>query len=555
MRAPLITLILVYSFSILGFVLIPGVDDQGNVYRMDFLHAVYFVSFMGSTIGFGEIPYDFTAAQRMWTLLCIYATVTAWLYGIGSLLALVQEPLFLRIVKRRSFASAVKRMNEPFYLICGYGVTGSLVVRRLINRGLRVVVIEIDQDRVDELELESLPVSVPALCADASQPNILNDAGLQHENCIGVMALTDNDRSNLSVSISSKILFPDRMMISRTESSVTTHNLQSFGTDLVVDPFSVYAGYLSLAVHAPYMHLVYDWIHSPSHRPLSSVYKHTKGRWIVCGYGRFGRAIYEAFDGYGVEVTVVDINPEVIKGLANKVEGVGTEAVTLEEARVADAVGIIAGTDNDSDNLSIIITARELNPKLVTVVRQNINANSLIFKNSRVDFVMEPGRIIGNRILAHVKSPLLPLFVDTMLQEYDDVWAHTLINRMSSMVGNEELDSWTYKISEQQAPAWLEAERQGLKPKLGLLFKDIYDRQLNTNAFPLMLRCGDSVKILPGELERLNTGDEVLICGQRKVRWRMESILNNYSLLHYILTGDDASNNLLSRGLQWWFDK
>ena len=56
MRLPLIVVILAYAISILGMVLAPGLDDQGNPWNMNFFHAFYFVSFMGSTIGFGEIP-------------------------------------------------------------------------------------------------------------------------------------------------------------------------------------------------------------------------------------------------------------------------------------------------------------------------------------------------------------------------------------------------------------------------------------------------------------------------------------------------------------------
>ena len=92
LRAPLILLICAYTVSILGFVLIPGMDDQGQPWRMDFFHAFYFVSFMGSTIGFGEIPYPFTDAQRMWAIVAIYSTVIAWLYGIGTTLAIIQIP-------------------------------------------------------------------------------------------------------------------------------------------------------------------------------------------------------------------------------------------------------------------------------------------------------------------------------------------------------------------------------------------------------------------------------------------------------------------------------
>ena len=55
MRAPLLALTAAYSISVLGLVLIPGVDDQGEPWRMDFFHAFYFVTYMATTIGFGEI--------------------------------------------------------------------------------------------------------------------------------------------------------------------------------------------------------------------------------------------------------------------------------------------------------------------------------------------------------------------------------------------------------------------------------------------------------------------------------------------------------------------
>lgn len=547
LRVPLITMILVYAGSILGFVLIPGMDDQGNVYRMDFFHAVYFVSFMGSTIGFGEIPYAFTDAQRMWTLATIYATVIAWLYGIGTILALVQEPVFGRMLRRRSFVRKVEGMTEPFYLVCGYGVTGSIIVRKLAQRGIRSIVIDLDESCIDSVETTGeLQFEVPGLCADASLPDVLDDAGLQHEKCVGVLALTDVDQVNLSIAIASKLLRPERMVISRTEEDVTTANLLSFGTDQVVNPFRVYAEYLSLAAHAPYTHLVYDWLVNPYHRPLSSAYQKTKGRWIICGYGRFGSALYREFDEDDVDLTVVDSDLSLDTDLPYMINGKGTEALTLSEAGVEDAVGIIAGTPNDADNLSIIMTAREMNKKLITVVRQNVHANKLVFKNSKADFVMEPGQIIANRVLAHLKSPLLPVFIEQM-QAYDDVWAHTLLNRMNSVAKEEELDSWSVRVDDENSPALMELLNSGGEVKLGTLLKDPRDRKQKLSAFPLMLSSAGMYDILPGELDLLKPGDEILFCGKSKSLRRMEWTMSNFNTLHYLLTGNEPTGNLLSR--------
>ena len=83
MRQPLLTLVGAYTVAILGLVLIPGRDAAGDVWHMDIFHAFYFVSFMSTTIGFGEIPFEFTDAQRLWVTFALYMTVIAWL-GIPS---------------------------------------------------------------------------------------------------------------------------------------------------------------------------------------------------------------------------------------------------------------------------------------------------------------------------------------------------------------------------------------------------------------------------------------------------------------------------------------
>ena len=85
MRTPLIVLILTYSLSVFGMVMIPGQDDAGNPVDVGFLDAAYFVAIMATTIGFGEIPYTFSHAQRLYTYLVLFPNVIAWLYSIGTM--------------------------------------------------------------------------------------------------------------------------------------------------------------------------------------------------------------------------------------------------------------------------------------------------------------------------------------------------------------------------------------------------------------------------------------------------------------------------------------
>jgi len=129
MRAPLITLISIFALSVLGLTLIPGRDDAGEPWRMGFFDAFYFMSYTATTIGFGELPYPFTDAQRLWVMVTIYITVIGWAYAISALLTLLQDQAFHQALALQHFTRKVARLREPFLLIAGYGQTGELLGR------------------------------------------------------------------------------------------------------------------------------------------------------------------------------------------------------------------------------------------------------------------------------------------------------------------------------------------------------------------------------------------------------------------------------------------
>jgi hypothetical protein len=62
-----------------------------------------------------------------------------------------------------------------------------------------------------------------------------------------------------------------------------------------------------------------------------------------------------------------------------------------------------------------------------------------------------------------------------------------------------------------------------------------------------MLRRGEEIKMLPGELKELQFGDEILFCGLNAAFKQVEWTVNNYNVLQYILTGKEMSNTIFSR--------
>jgi voltage-gated potassium channel len=470
LRAPLITLIVIWATAILGYVLIPGQDHAGNPYRMDFLHAFYFVSYMGTTIGFGEIPYAFTPTQRIWTLFTIYATVIGWFYSIGALLAIVRDQSLVNLIWRTRFRHRVAALRDPFYLVCGYGLTGSALVADLAAHGIQTVVIDIDPLRIEGLELDNHPFDIPHLCADASDPGVLQDAGIKHPCCTGVLCLTNDDHANLYVAISSKLLAPQRVVISRVSAAEYAANMASFGTDHIIDPFETFADYFIKTIMSPFHQLVYNWLASPVHRPIDSAHQNKHGIWVICGYGRLGKALQKRLQASNIKTVIIEPNPAAPRGSGNYrlVTGLGTEAVTLLDADIRNAVGIVAGTPDDANNLSIVMTAREINREIYTVARQNHQPNAALFQAARVDFIMDPSVIIAQRIMFLIKTPLLMVFLDNMARQTED-WCEALLERIHLLVDNKAVESWSFSIDEKQTPAIHKALQQGEKIPLHVL--------------------------------------------------------------------------------------
>ncbi|HQS57445.1 MAG: potassium transporter TrkA [Gallionellales bacterium 35-53-114] len=546
---PLIVLVCVYAIAILGFVLIPGMDDKGNPWNMGFFHAFYFVSYMGTTIGFGEIPYPFTDAQRLWATVNIYATVMAWLYGIGSALSLLQDSAFQAVLRENAFRRAVKRIHEPFYIVCGYGDTGTTLVHALCEEGYRSVVIDIDPGRIIALELEDLPLPVPGLYASAAEPETLVKAGLMRPNCAGVIALTNVDDVNLNIAISTSLLRPQLQTIARAESHAVEANMLSFGSNQVLNPFHTFAGRLALALHAPGMYLLLEWMTAVPHEKLREPLFPPHGRWILCGYGRFGKAVHERLLAEGIEVTVVEAAPEATHSPEGTISGSGTEAETLLAAGIKNAAGIVAGTDNDANNLSIIMTARELNSRLFLVARQNQHQNDIIFNAARLDLVMQRGKIIANKIFALTTTPLLADFLLAAGKNSNE-WANQLVSRIGGISGEEVPQTWVMSMTPADSPALYSGIARGKTVLIADLYRNPRNRDERLPFIALLLKRADTEILLPDDDTILQRGDRILMCGRFGTEQQAEWVAKNHNVFDYLHSGEERAGGSVWRWLR-----
>jgi voltage-gated potassium channel len=369
--------------------------------------------------------------------------------------------------------------------------------------------------------------------ADAANPHHLSAAGLDHPFCAGVLALTNDDETNLAVTMTAALLRPELPVVSRTVSATIAERMQAFGTPAVVNPFDRFGEHLRLALHAPASYQLLTWLEAGPGAELPERGRPpTHGRWVMCGYGRFGREVTADLRAAGLEVTIIE---PVERGEPEPgvVVGDASEPAVLARADLASAAGLVAGTDNDTTNLSMLVTARRLNPQLFLAARQNRPTSAALFEAMRVDALLVPTEVVAHEVYAQVSTPMLWRFIQEMPARGDQ-WAADLIQRLRDNCGRELPALWKVKLDREQAPAlgdWLAEGRV----VLGDLLRSPEDRERRLRVVPLLLRRDGEAVLTPDDETVLARDDELLFAGQGSERRELESTLVVESTGAYVL--------------------
>ncbi len=552
MRRPIIVLITVYATSMVGWILIPGVDMEGNPQNLSFFHAFYFLTYTVTTTGFGELPYTFTEAQRMWGIVSLYAGVIAWFYALGSIVGLVQNPDFQQSVAERRFAKGVARVSEPFCIICGFGNTGALLARGLSDAGMTVIVIDKNSERIKTLTLRDYRSPVSGLCANARVPEHMIEAGLLKPNCKAVIALTQDEEINLKIAVTARLLNPEVWVVTQSTSEVYEDTLATLGVNVhIIDPFQTYAKYLGAVIHNPAIHTLNQWLAGTPGATLDKQLRPPKGTWILCGFGRMGRWIRESLESQGISTVVIEPNPsQQDERISNLIVGRANQE-NLLKAGVNEAVGIVAGTNNDSDNLSILLNARALNPDIFLLVRQNRYRNQLVFQAAQADFIMMPSLVSARRILFLLLAPLLKAFFEALRGRdagSKELVLSDVIDQLATTVGGSQPRLWTLDTCAATASALLRVVESGERVTLGDLLRDPVNRNRHLACLPLVMRSGQEPKVMPALGTAVQPGDQILFCGTAGSLRLLDATLNNEYTLRYLISGIDQPRGYV---MQW----
>jgi voltage-gated potassium channel len=170
-----------------------------------------------------------------------------------------------------------------------------------------------------------------------------------------------------------------------------------------------------------------------------------EGHIIICGFGRNGREAARIFSESGKEFVVIESANARREELAFEVPFYlnedATRDETLKEAGISKASAVISTLPEDADNVFVVLTARELNPKLKIVSRASTDSSVRKLKTAGADNVIMPDKIGGVHMASVVISPDIEEFVDILsTQNNDELSIREIECRKPLWL--DELDGW-----------------------------------------------------------------------------------------------------------------
>ncbi len=161
-------------------------------------------------------------------------------------------------------------------------------------------------------------------------------------------------------------------------------------------------------------------------RTLNKKIEQLKNHYIICGYGRIGQVLYGHLQAYPqVNTVVIEKNPDLIARMESDkvlyISGDASDEAILIKAGIKKAKALIAVLATDTDNVFLVLTARQLNPDIYIMARassQRAKSKLSAAGANHVESPYETGAVsMAQRILRPSVSSFLDFVFDYNLKD------------------------------------------------------------------------------------------------------------------------------------------
>lgn len=230
-------------------------------------------------------------------------------------------------------------------------------------------------------------------------------------------------------------------------------------------------------------------------RRLDRKISRLKNHYIVCGYGRIGKVICHKLAGQHIDIVVIDKNHELTDILDNQgyvhVCGDATDEAVLLQAKLLRAKALIAVLATDTDNVFLVLTARQLAPTLNIIARASSEVAKAKLAAAGANTVEAPYETGAAAMAQRIIRPTVTNFLDLAVGDQ-----------------NAEIHMEEIPVSERSGLNGVMLKDSGIRQKYNLIIiamKTADERMLFNPSHEAVIHPGDTVVAVgdPANLSKL----------------------------------------------------
>jgi voltage-gated potassium channel len=229
-----ILLCIVVIFGTIGYMLIQ---------KWSLFDAIYMTVITIGTVGFHEVR-ELTDSGRLFTIILIVFGIGIGSYTLANLSAFIIEGYIQNFFKGRKMEKQIAHLKDHI-IVCGYGNTGFEIVDELAKSKQKFVVIEMDQNKAQEL----VDHGRLALLGDATEDEVLEKAGVHQ--AAGLIAALSEDADNVYIVLTARGMNPKLRIVARATDQLSCRKLIRAGADKVVSPYSIAGRRMAMLLSSP----------------------------------------------------------------------------------------------------------------------------------------------------------------------------------------------------------------------------------------------------------------------------------------------------------------
>jgi voltage-gated potassium channel len=144
-----------------------------------------------------------------------------------------------------------------------------------------------------------------------------------------------------------------------------------------------------------------------------------KNHFIICGYGQMGKIIVEELQKHRVPIVIIESDESALAQLRERnfphLCADATDENSLLDAGIMRARGLVSLVKKDSENVFIVLTARDLNKDLLIFARADSPGADKRLLKAGADRVVAPYAIGASLIAQNILRPTVTDFLEVAL--------------------------------------------------------------------------------------------------------------------------------------------